>query len=529
MSDGWLTDAVSALREISQRAGHVTSDHLDGVLPPGSGDPERVELLSALAVYGVYVVGLDVDLQSPTVLSIAGIYNRDMRLRPLLGRRGEQILSTRLRQGERWMRAALSRTVAAGVAAGAIVRSALDRQRSFDDVFFAGRELGGRAGLQGLLSALEDSVASVIQVERLLWPRWRRRGVDYVAGRHRLRMARAIDAFRFTGAVYDELFGAVLDAYRKVLAVHERRHFAATHRSVFVLGGSPRDVVLRKRNPPRALDTGAFLRATIRRARAGREQILWARAKFVEANLRLPHMFAGRMYRPGLGLAFPDLVQEGNIGLIRAVEKYDSRRGTRFSTYAAWWIKQAMTRAIAETGRLVRIPSHVQELAHEVSQVEAELMVPGNGRPTVRQLADVIDVEPRMIDRVRAAPRHPVWLDDPVSAGGEEEDAPTWASRLVDSSVPDPEQAVEATERRRHLYAVMRLELPAVEQAALCYRFGLPRLAPADGVRELEQLPRQRVRRLEIQALAKLQQSEHRQSLEPFRRGAEASAPDLPV
>ncbi len=131
-----------------------------------------------------------------------------------------------------------------------------------------------------------------------------------------------------------------------------------------------------------------------------------------------------------------------------------------------------------------------------------------------------------MIDRVRSAPRLPVGLDDPVSASGDEDDSPTWASRLVDPSVPDPQASLEATERQRHLYAFMRLELRADEQAAICRRFGLPWLAPEEGVRQLAKLPRQRVRRLEIQALEKLKHSEHLPVLAAFQHDADGAVPE---
>ena len=340
-------------------------------------------------------------------------------------------------------------------------------------------------------------------------------------------MARRVRRLRLTSLVYDELFAAVLSARRKILHVYERRRLLAARREIVSLAGPSGDIVLLQRRPPRSVDSGEFLRLAIRRVRAGRDQVQWARDKFTEANLRLVILFARRMHHSDLGLSFADLVQEGNVGLIRAVEKFDARKA-RFSTYAAWWIRQAMTRAVAETGRMVRIPSHVQELAHEMAQVEAEMTATDTGRPTPSQLADAIGVEPRMIDRVRSAPRLPLWLDDPVSSSGDEDDSPTWASRLVDQSVPDPEQAVQSVEVQRHLYAVMRLELRQDEQAALCVRFGLLKLAPPDGLRQLGQLPRQRVRRLEMQALAKLKSSAHLDTLEPYRPPGGTDASDFP-
>ena len=154
LSDGWLPDAASALRYLAQRVGHVTADHVDAVLPPGSGEQERAELLSALAVSGVYVVGVESDLAPAAALSISGLYHRDMRLRPLLDRRGEQVLCSRLRRGDRWVQSAVSRTVAGALAAAVIARQVVTGQRSFDEVFVCGRDIGGRPGVVRSLSAL---------------------------------------------------------------------------------------------------------------------------------------------------------------------------------------------------------------------------------------------------------------------------------------------------------------------------------------------------------------------------------------
>ena len=527
LADGWLFEAARALRTVAQRVGHVTADHVDAYLPPGSGEQERAELLSALAVSGVCVVGVESDIASGAALSISGLYHRDMAVRPLLDRRGEQVLCSRLRRGEGWMHSAVTRTVAGALASAAIARDVLSGRRSFDEVFTSGRDLGGRHGVVRGLSALEDSIAAVVIVERHNWPRWRRRGLDCVAGRARIRMARLVRALGLTPLVYEELFAAVLAARRKILQVYERRRLIAARRQMVSLDGPSGTVILIQRRPPRSVDSGEFLRLAIRRVRAGRDHVQWARDKFTEANLRLVIHFARRMHHSDLGLSFHDLVQEGNVGLIRAVEKFDARKA-RFSTYAAWWIRQAMTRAVAETGRMVRIPSHVQELAHEMSQVELDMTASQSGRPSHGQLADACGVPAAMIDRVRSAPRMPLWLDDPVSPSGDEDDSPNWGSRLVDHSVPDPEQAVQSAEVQRHLYAVMRIELRADEQAALCSRFGLLKLAPQEGLRQLELLPRQRIRRLEMQALSKLRRSAHRAALEAYRPAGAADDPDAP-
>ena len=517
-SEGWQSDASRALRDLARRRGHVTVEDVDSVLPDGAGDTERTELLSELAVIGVSVLGLEPDVSSSAPVSVSGLYYREARLRPLLDPRGEQILSAKLRRGTRRMRRAVARTVSGATAAAAIIRQALEGRRPFDEVLPNGRQLGGKSGVAALLTVLEDSIADTVYNERLHWPRWRRRGRDLVLGRYRVLMSRVVEWFQFPPAVFDEMAGAVVAAHRHALiSVERRRHAKALHQ-VFALQRPAGDLVVLERRSPRVSDSSEFLRVALRRIRLGRDEAAWAREKLTEANLRLVILFAKRMYRRDLGLSFADLVQEGNLGLMRAVEKFDATKA-RFSTYAAWWIRQSMNRAVSDTGRIVRIPSHVQELAHEVSVVEAELSPGSVGRPAADDVAREVGVDPRVVDRIRSAPRVAIWIDEPAMRGTDDDDGPTWAGRLQDTVTPNPEETVQLTEVQRNLYALMSLELRDDEQAALCRRFGLTLLAPDSPGVNLANLPRERVRRLEMQALDKLRRSSHAVRLEPYRTG----------
>ncbi len=518
-SDGWQLDAARNLRDLARRRGHVTVDDVDAVLPPGAGDTESAEILSELAVAGIQVIGLEPETSPVAPVSVSGLYYRDIRKRPLLHRRGEQVLSERLHRGVRRVRRAAARTVAGATAVAAIVRAAVEDRRPFDEVLPKGRRLGGKAGVSACLSVLEDAIADTVYNERNKWPEWRRSKRDLVLGRYRIIMARVVDWFDLPPAVFDEVVAAVFAARRKVLEGAEKRRHAKARQQVFAMRRPAGDIVVLERRSPDLKDSSEFLRVAVRRIDLGREEAASARAKLTEANLRLVIHFAKRMYQRDLGLSFADLVQEGNIGLMRAVEKFDSTKA-RFSTYAAWWIRQSINRAVADTGRIVRIPSHVQELAHEVSVVEAELSPASVGRPAASDVAREIGVTPRVVDRVRSAPRVPVWIDEPTVRGTDDDDGPTWAGRLQDTLTPDPEQSVQIAQVQRYLYAIMRLELTEDEQAALCRRFGAQSLAPDAGVARLGNMPRERVRRLESQALAKLQRSPHLERLLPYRTGA---------
>ena len=338
-----------------------------------------------------------------------------------------------------------------------------------------------------------------------------RAALTAVCGRERIRMSQAVQALGLCPGGVEEMVLAVNAAF-SVVRLREApvlRRPGSPH--------APRSRAGRSRMSPRgvrpARDGSGFLDHAIRRARQGSAAAEQARRKFIEMNLRLVVAFAKRMYRPDLGVSFPDLVQEGNLGLMKAVERFDPAQG-RFSTYAAWWIRQAMKRAVTETGCPVRIPVHVQDGLAHVALVESELSRATGSRPAGLDVAAYMGVEPAVVERLRLTPRRPVSLDAPVRP--DDEDGDTWGARLPDADAVDPEQDVSAREFRRLLSTVMRLELADVEQAALCRRFGLADLEDPAGGRRLAAYSRERVRRLEVRALRKLQASAHAEHLRVF-------------
>ncbi len=232
-----------------------------------------------------------------------------------------------------------------------------------------------------------------------------------------------------------------------------------------------------------------------RRVRAGDAQ---AKARLAEANLRLVVQIARRYLNRGLPL--PDLIEEGNLGLLRAIEKFEPERGTRLSTYAAWWIRQAIARALANQARTIRLPVHVELLlgryAKERKRLEQEL-----GRaPTTHEIAGALGMSDEQVRELEELRQPPVALDSPVGEG---------ASRLVDlvpDPAPDPGEAMGALLRRRADLVSVLDDLAANERTVLRRRFGLegddPETLEAIG-RSLG-LTRERVRQIEAQGLRKL-------------------------